>query len=148
MTHYAEMLLADDTSVRLELAPVGIPPEPGVAQAVGARPAGPPAPADTAGQDLPDGIAGAVPAGRRSEAAAVLATDTMRSALRPLGPLLQQVHDSVATAADPPQEISVQFGVHIGQDFKLGIVGANGQASMTISATWRLPSATDAARTD
>jgi hypothetical protein len=59
------------------------------------------------------------PAGRGAQAAAALATDTLRAVLRPLGPLLQEVHDAVAAAPDRPQEINVQ----VGQDLKLGIVG-------------------------
>lgn len=72
----------------------------------------------------------------------MLATDTLRAALRPLGPLLQEVHDAVASSERAPDEVSVEFGVQIGQDLKLGIVGSNGQASMKVSATWRLSSAT------
>ncbi len=45
----------------------------------------------------------------------------------------------MGAAANPPQELSVEFGVQIGQDLKLGIVDANGQASLTITATWKLP---------
>jgi hypothetical protein len=31
----------------------------------------------------------------------------------------------------------------VGQDLKLGIVGANGQASLTVSATWQLSAETE-----
>ncbi|MGP3982245.1 CU044_2847 family protein [Streptomyces sp. KR80] len=124
MTDYTEILLADDTSVRVELAPVG-----------DAR--------NGASRSLPGGIDGVTPAGRAAQTAAALATDTLRAVLRPLGPLLQEVHDAVAAAPDRPQEINVQFGVQIGQDLKLGIVGAGGQASLTVSATWQLSGRTD-----
>ncbi|WP_425444821.1 CU044_2847 family protein [Streptomyces milbemycinicus] len=76
--------------------------------------------------------------------AAALATDALRTVLRPLGPLLQEVHDAVCAAPNPPHEINVQFGVQVGQDLKLGIVGANGQASLTVSATWQLSAETGA----
>lgn len=122
MTDFAEIKLADDTTVRLELAPVGGASLPGD---------------DATDQDLPGGIGGSTPVGRGGAGASRLAVGTLRTALRPLGPLLQEVHDSMTAAADPPQEISVQFGVQIGQDLKLGVVGANGQASLTVSATWR-----------
>ncbi|MEV0266821.1 CU044_2847 family protein [Streptomyces sp. NPDC050617] len=115
MTDYAEIVLADDTTVRLALAPAGAHPGGG----------------DT-------GLSGMTPVGRGAQAAAAIATETLRTVLRPLGPLLQEVHDAVGAAADPPQELSVEFGVQVGQDLKLGIVGANGQASLTISATWKL----------
>ncbi|KOG90877.1 CU044_2847 family protein [Streptomyces varsoviensis] len=119
VTDYAEILLADDTTVRLTLAPVGAPPGGGDA-----------------------GLGGVTPVGRGARVAATIATEAWRTVLQPLGPLLQEVHDAVGAAADPPQELSVEFGVQLGQDLKLGIVGANGQASMTISATWKLPERT------
>lgn len=83
-----------------------------------------------------------VPVGRGARVAS-LATDGLRSVLSPLGPVLQQVHDAIRGIPDPPHEISVDFGIQIGQDLKIGIVGANGQASMTISATWQLPRRTE-----
>jgi hypothetical protein len=115
---YIEFALDDGAQVRLELA------------AAGEAPAG--------DADLPGGITGVTPVGRGARVG-VLATDALRSVLSPLGPVLQQVHDSVSGIADPPHELSVDFGIQIGQDLKIGIVGANGQASMTISATWHLP---------
>ncbi|MEV7193740.1 CU044_2847 family protein [Streptomyces sp. NPDC093510] len=118
---YVEFTLADGVGVRLELAAVGERPQ---------------EPQD--GSDLPDGIAGVTPVGRGARVGE-LATEALRTVLSPLGPVLQQVHDAVCGIPDPPHEISVDFGIQIGQDLKIGIVGANGQASMTISATWQLP---------
>ncbi|MFC0598395.1 CU044_2847 family protein [Streptomyces palmae] len=112
MTDYTELALSDGTSIRLEVA------------------AGPPA---------EGGITGVSPVSGASTAA-TRTTRAARAVLRPLGPLLQEVHEAVSAGAVPPDEISVQFGVQVGQDLKLGIVGANGHASLTISATWR-PSA-------
>jgi hypothetical protein len=66
----------------------------------------------------------------------VIVQDVLRSALRPLGPLLEEVHTAVTATAHPPQHLTVEFGIQIGQDLKLGVVGANGQATMTVSATW------------
>ncbi|MCQ4043085.1 CU044_2847 family protein [Streptantibioticus rubrisoli] len=126
MPQYAEIQLDPNTSVRLELAPVGVPPQP--APAPGPE-------ADAA--DLPDGISGAVPVGRAG-AASELTSEALRFTLRPLGPLLQEVHDSVSAIKNPPQEISVEFGVQIGQDLKLGIVGARGRASLTVTASWQV----------
>ncbi|MBL1100780.1 CU044_2847 family protein [Streptomyces coffeae] len=124
MTDYAEIPLSDGTPVRLELTPV--------ATANGSPEAG------TAADPLPGGIGGVTPVSRARRPATVLVTEGLRTVLRPLGPLLQEVHDAVSAAPNPPDEIQVQFGVQVGQDLKLGIVGANGQASMTISATWQL----------
>ncbi|MEU5610938.1 CU044_2847 family protein [Streptomyces sparsogenes] len=130
VTDYAEILLADDTSVRLELAPVrgATRGGPGV-EGGGPRPPRP---------EGVGGVGGVTPVGRGSRAAATLATDALRAVLRPLGPVLQEVHDAVRAAPNPPDEINVQFGVQVGQDLKLGIVGANGHASLTVSATWKL----------
>lgn len=115
---YVELILDDGARVRVELATVGVPRT---------------APDD----DLPGGVGGGTPVGR-GERVAALATDTLAAVLRPLGPVLQQVHDAVQGIADPPDSLAVGFGLQIGHDLKLGIVGATGQASMTVSATWRL----------
>lgn len=69
---------------------------------------------------------------------AVAAESTLRALLAPLAPLLQQVHDSVSAVPDKPSELSVSFGVRVSQDLKLGIVGAGGEATMTVTAQWRL----------
>ncbi|KUF18991.1 CU044_2847 family protein [Streptomyces silvensis] len=118
---YLEFTLDDGACVRLELAAAGeAPAAPGDGDA-----------------DLPGGISGVTPVGRGARVG-TLATDALRTVLSPLGPVLQQVHDAVRDIPDPPQEISVDFGIQVGQDLRLGIVGAGGQASMTISATWQL----------
>ncbi|QDQ15603.1 hypothetical protein FH965_37835 [Streptomyces spectabilis] len=124
---YLEFTLDDGARVRLELAPAG--------EAPAAAPEG----TET---DLPSGISGVTPVGRGVRVG-TLATDALRTVLSPLGPVLQQVHDAVRGIPDPPQELSVDFGVQIGQDLRLGIVGAGGQASMTVSATWQLSPRTE-----
>ncbi|MBW5422080.1 hypothetical protein GKQ77_10965 [Streptomyces sp. BG9H] len=118
---YMEFTLDDGAQVRLELAPAGDAP----------ASSGPP------DADLPGGISGVTPVGRGARVGAA-ATDALRTVLSPLGPILQQVHDAVRGIPDPPDQISVDFGIQVGQDLRLGIVGANGQASMTVSATWQL----------
>lgn len=86
---------------------------------------------------LPEGMGRAVPvAAGGGGAVASLAAGALRQALRPLSPLLQEVHDAVSAVPEPPSELSVTFGVQIGQDLKLGIVGGNGQAHLTVTATW------------
>lgn len=70
----------------------------------------------------------------------VTATDTaLRTVLAPLVPVLESIHATVATASNPPQRLQVSLGVRIGHDLKLGVVGANGEASLTITAGWDLP---------
>ncbi|MFI7297232.1 CU044_2847 family protein [Streptomyces sp. NPDC050121] len=87
--------------------------------------------------DLPEGMGRAVPVATGGAAVASFAAGALRTALKPLGPLLQEVHDVVSAVPDPPAELSVTFGVQIGQDLKLGIVGGNGQAHLTVTASWK-----------
>ncbi|MGW4382560.1 CU044_2847 family protein [Kitasatospora sp. NPDC004531] len=118
--------------------------DPGVSVRVRAYPAPPAAAAlaDTeADEELPPGYSGAVPVSSPARAAdrvAALSRDALRFALSPLGPLLQEVHDTLAAVPNRPQEISVEFGVQLGSDLKLGIVGGSAEASLTISASWKL----------
>ncbi|MFI7411241.1 CU044_2847 family protein [Streptomyces sp. NPDC049627] len=122
MSTYLESELDDGTPVRFLLTPPAAAPEP------------PPARDD----DLPEGMGRAVPvATGGSRTVARLATGALRSALKPLGPLLQEVHDAASAAPNPPSELSVTFGVQVGQDLKLGIVGGNGQAHLTVTASWK-----------
>ncbi|ATL86313.1 hypothetical protein HUF15_42970 [Streptomyces samsunensis] len=115
VTEHREIPLANGTTVRLELAPVGEP-----------------SPEDAYG-----GVGGVTPVGRGARAAATLANAGLGVILEGLGSVLQEVHDAVRSTPHPPEEFTVQFGVQVGQDLKLGIVGANGNANLTISATWR-----------
>ncbi|APY90061.1 hypothetical protein DCW30_18110 [Streptomyces alfalfae] len=89
------------------------------------------------------GMSPAVPVSRRERNLAPLAADALRSTLKPLGPLVQEVHDAVSAAPTPPDEITVTFGVQVGQDLKLGIVNGSGQAHLTVTATWRPERPTD-----
>ncbi|MET8681036.1 CU044_2847 family protein [Streptomyces sp. NPDC004647] len=87
--------------------------------------------------DLPDGMGTAVPVATGGRTVAGFAAGALRGTLKPLGPLLQEVHDAVAAVPDPPTEVSVSFGVQVGQDLKLGIVGGKGQAHLTVTACWK-----------
>jgi len=79
----------------------------------------------------------------------VAATEgALTALLAPLVPLLQRVHDTVAAVPDAPDELSVGFGVRVGADLKLSVVGASGEATMTITANWRLPRPAVAAPSD
>ncbi|GGJ16961.1 CU044_2847 family protein [Streptomyces brasiliensis] len=123
---FSELQLADGSLVRFQLTPAG-----------GSHAPTEPVP------ELPEGMGATVPVSRGGRTIAAHAVGTLRTALRPLGPFLQEVHDAVAGSERPPQEISVTFGVQVGQDLKLGIVGGNGQAHLTVSATWRPAPAAD-----
>ncbi|MEU1051078.1 CU044_2847 family protein [Streptomyces sp. NPDC005876] len=113
-----DLALDDGTPVRFLLTP-----PPGPAPAV---------PDD----DRPDGMGRAVPVADGSRSVARLAAGALRGALSPLGPLIQQVHDAATAVPDPPTELSVTFGVQVGQDLRLGIVGGTGQAHLTVTASW------------
>ncbi|MFI7110306.1 CU044_2847 family protein [Nonomuraea sp. NPDC050227] len=121
MPEYTELTLADGAAVRLELAAIGDSPGAAAHKA----------------EDLPDGFGSEVLVGSGRRRTVQLAVDTLRTVLSPLGPLLQEVHDAAVSTANPPDELSVEFGVQIGQDLKIGIIGTQGQATMTVSATWR-----------
>lgn len=86
--------------------------------------------------DLPEGMGTVVPVASGRRVAAEFTAGALRLALRPLGPLLQEVHDAVRAVPEPPGELSVTFGVQVGQDLRLGIVGGSGQAHLTVTATW------------
>ncbi|MFI1027801.1 CU044_2847 family protein [Streptomyces sp. NPDC020951] len=88
------------------------------------------------GDDLPGSMGTVVPVASGGAAVASFAAGALRQALKPLGPLLQEVHDSVRAVPDPPAELSVTFGVQVGHDLKLGIVGGSGQAHLTVTASW------------
>ncbi len=119
-----DLELDDGTPVRFLLTPPG-----GVS-----APAAPVAQDDG---DLPEGMGRAVPVGAGGRAVASFSVGALRGALKPVGPLLQEVHDAVVATPEPPTELSVTFGVQVGQDLKLGIVGGNGQAHLTVTANWR-----------
>ncbi|MCX5203674.1 CU044_2847 family protein [Streptomyces sp. NBC_00237] len=95
--------------------------------------------------DRPDGMGTAVPVARGGQLVADLAVETLRQSLRPVKPLLEEVHQAVSSVAVPPSEVSVTFGIQVGSDLKLGIVGSKGQAHLTVTASW-LPA--DAAPAD
>ncbi|WP_431682588.1 CU044_2847 family protein [Kitasatospora sp. KL5] len=138
MAEFLEFEFADGQSVRLRTFPVDGPDavaDPPPAQV----PAQPDASAD---EQLPPGLGGSAPVGRRTERvvrqAAALSRDALHTALQPLVPLLQEVHDTVASVQDRPHEVTVDFGVQFGSDLSIGIVGSSAQASLTVSATWKL----------
>ncbi|ARH89283.1 MULTISPECIES: CU044_2847 family protein [Streptomyces] len=88
-------------------------------------------------ENFPDGLGPLVPVARRGQVVADVAADVLRSTLKPLGPLVQEVHDAVSVGSAPPTEITVTFGVQLGQDLKLGIVNGSGQAHLTVTAAWK-----------
>ncbi|MER7939855.1 CU044_2847 family protein [Streptomyces sp. NPDC094473] len=94
-------------------------------------------PAATPAEGSAPGFGTSVPVARGSRLGAVAGT-ALRGVLAPLVPLLQQVRDTAAAVPDPPDEISVSFGVRVGHDLKLGVVGVAGEATLTVTANWHL----------
>ncbi|MFJ3876970.1 CU044_2847 family protein [Streptomyces sp. NPDC090077] len=86
-----------------------------------------------------EGLGPLVPVGRRADAVAAFATDALRSALKPLGALVREVHSSMTSVPVPPTEITVTFGIQLTQDLQLGIVNGNNQAHLTVTANWTPP---------
>lgn len=113
----------DGTPVRFLLSPV------------------PPSGAAGRDEDLPAGMGTSTPVAAGRRGVADFATGALRSALAPLGVLLQEVHSTVNAVPEPPSEMSVTFGVQVGHDLKFGIVSGNGQAHLTVTATWQPPPA-------
>ncbi|MEV7241806.1 CU044_2847 family protein [Streptomyces sp. NPDC093248] len=115
MPEYLELDMAG-AAVRVELADVGEPLTDG---------------------GLPAEFGTPSPVSRGGNRVTAAAADALRATLRPLGPLLDEVHDAVRGAENPPETFTVGFGIEVGKDLKLGIVGLKGSATMTVSATWR-----------
>jgi hypothetical protein len=100
-----------------------------------------PTPEPAADLDMPDGTGIVVPVGRGQRVASA-AGQALSDVLRPLGSVLDSVHQAVASALRPPDDVSVELGVKLSQDLKLGITSTQGEAVVTVRATWKLgPSA-------
>jgi hypothetical protein len=69
------------------------------------------------------------------------AGSALRHVLRPLVPVLETVHATVSAVQPLPESVSVELAVKITDDLNLGIVAHGGEASFTVSATWKLPPA-------
>ena len=118
VTTTAELDLDDGTPVRFILTPTG---------GSGTLPE----------DDRPAGMGRAAPVAAGGRSVANLAGDALRGVLRPVSALLQEVHEAVTATPQPPTEITVTFGVEVGQDLKLGVVGGNGKAHLTVTACWK-----------
>ncbi|HEX5120186.1 MAG TPA: CU044_2847 family protein [Pseudonocardiaceae bacterium] len=101
-----------------------------------------PVPGQGSGADVPEG-SDPVAVGRPGRVV-VQAGRTLRQVLRPLVPVLHAVHETVSTMESHPNEVTVELGVKLTQDLRLGIVSAGGEASMVVSAKWTLKADQDA----
>ncbi|HEY5837164.1 CU044_2847 family protein [Streptomyces sp.] len=81
--------------------------------------------------------------GRIARAAGV----ALRETLQPLVPVLESVHGTMAQVEPRPESVTVELGVKISSDLRLGIVSGNGEASFTVSATWSLAATATATAT-
>ena len=120
MENFVNFTFGDGTSVLLQTFPSPVP--------LVARGSGP---------DVPSGVLPPAPVSRGGEVLEQ-AGEALAEALRPLVPVLESVHETVSKAAVKPQEISVEVGLKLSSELRLMIVGANGEASFTVSAKWVL----------
>lgn len=94
---------------------------------------------DEATEDATPGSAPLVPvAGQGNGRVARAARGALEQVLKPLVPVLQSVHNTVATMEQRPDQLTVNLGVRVGNDLTLGIVANKGEASLTVCATWNL----------
>jgi hypothetical protein len=127
-----ELRLTDGTGVLVEVSG-----SPRPLSAPAARP-GPPDGFDAPDlPDLPEGTEAVVPVGR-GERLVTNAGRALNEVLQPLGSVLDSVHQAVASAQNPPDEVSVELGIRLSQDLTLGITNALGEAAFTVSASWKL----------
>ena len=101
-----------------------------------------PVPGQDSGPDVPAGRDTA--AVSRTGDVVAKAGRTLKQVLRPLVPVLHAVHETVSTMESHPNEVTVELGVKLTQDLRLGIVSSGGEASMVVSATWTLKADQDA----
>ncbi|MGW1374600.1 CU044_2847 family protein [Streptomyces sp. NPDC002446] len=92
------------------------------------------------GLELPDAFGSAQPVSvdGRMGRALTRGGQVLEEALRPLGGVLGQIHRSISSGAHRPDEVTVEFGVTLGSDLRLGVFSGNGEASFKVSATWNL----------
>lgn len=65
----------------------------------------------------------------------------LRQVLKPLVPVFESVHGTVSAVRPRPESVTVELAVKVSSDLQLGIVSGNGEASMTVCATWALGAA-------
>ncbi|MFI9051137.1 CU044_2847 family protein [Streptomyces sp. NPDC053427] len=102
---------------------------------------GQPPPAD--GElELPDAYGSAQPVSvdARMSRALTRGGEALEEALRPLGGVLAQIHRSISGGSHRPDEVTVEFGVTLGSDLRLGVFSGKGDASFKVSAKWNLGS--------
>jgi hypothetical protein len=97
--------------------------------------------------ELPSGFGAAQPVSVQGRVAQALTRggEALTEALRPLGGVLDGIHQSLAESAQRPDEVTVEFGVTLGSDLSLGVFSGKGEASFTVSASWHF---TSGARTE
>lgn len=88
--------------------------------------------------ELPPSFGSALPVSVNGRAAQALTRggEALAEALRPLSGVLAGIHQSFTESARRPSEVTVEFGVTLGSDLKLGVFSGKGEASFTVSATW------------
>ncbi|MCF3118701.1 hypothetical protein IPZ68_03105 [Streptomyces arenae] len=133
----------DGTEVRLHVFPAQRP------DTAAPESAAPPKERERGGpgtMELPEGFGTAQPVSRNGRIARTLARsgDELAAALRPLGSVLGGIHQSFAALPERPDEVTVEFGVKVGSDLNLAVFTGKGEASFTVSATWKTTPNVDA----
>ncbi|MGW2630191.1 CU044_2847 family protein [Streptomyces chattanoogensis] len=97
-------------------------------------------PAPDAELELPDAFGSAQPVSVDSRMGRALTRggEALEEALRPLGGVLSQIHRSISGGSHRPDEVTVEFGVTLGSDLRLGVFSGKGDASFKVSAKWNL----------
>jgi hypothetical protein len=92
--------------------------------------------------ELPAGFGSAQPVSVHGRVAQALSRggEALTEALRPLGGVLDGIHQSLAESVQRPDEVTVEFGVTLGSDLSLGVFSGKGEASFTVSASWHFTS--------
>lgn len=139
-----KLTFEDGSAVRLHLNPV---PDSVEALEQHEQPADGGAGSGADGLELPEGFGKAKPVSVDGRAAQALSRSgtALTDALRPLGGVLDSIHQSFSRFAQRPDEVTVEFGVTLGTDLSLGVFSGSGEASFTVSATWDLAGRPDPA---
>lgn len=84
----------------------------------------------------------------RGDDAANAAVQTLENALSHVRPAIEAVIYQMRQAADPPQQVTVDFGIKITAEANVVIAKAATEANFTVSAEWKLEPKSSAPQTE
>ncbi|WP_243740558.1 CU044_2847 family protein [Streptomyces sp. 8K308] len=82
---------------------------------------------------------GLIRVGRPGQRVAARATRSLDAMLDSVRPVAERFVARFRGLADPPDEITVEFGVSLSADADVVIASASGEANFAVSLTWRRP---------